>query len=394
MKKIILIMASLVLLAMPAYAAKTVGSINQKAGVHLYAGQDWQVVERKSISEATTSVTFSSLLGDADIEYRAIIYLVSGTTGSNPYIKMRLNNDSGSNYGYQYIQASSVSLSTIRGVDTGIWVGYCASGATVSFSDVLIFSKTGYVRPVLVSVSENISGATIGETYISANSWNNANDNLINIVFTSQRTNGIGAGTDIILMARRMAGSEAPTGRKYPSINVKGKVNAGVFQLVERQSVSVSTTSCTFLNLNGNTDIIYLVKCRMFGGSASSCYYYLRLNNSSADYGVQFMDGGNTTKEANRHTTETAMTLNLYKTSIDNVTHSETLIYAKSGNVRAGMTLSSINNSSTNVGYIMFQGHSWNNVNHNVTSIVITSSETNGIGVGSVIEVWALRLGN
>ena len=47
--------------------------------------------------------------------------------------------------------------------------------------------------------------------------------------------------------------------------------------------------------------------------------------------------------------------------------------------------------TSTTVTGIYDYGQVWNNVADEITSLVFLSDQTNGIGIGSVIELWCRR---
>ena len=66
----------------------------------------------------------------------------------------------------------------------------------------------------------------------------------------------------------------------------------------------------------------------------------------------------------------------------------EALIYAKSGYTRTVLHSSIYYASGTTVTGLEVRGSSWNNTADNITSIVIGASTTNGLGVGTSIELW------
>jgi hypothetical protein len=57
----------------------------------------YELVEKKTISSATTSVTFSNLDGDTDGIY-VLLFTVYQSTGSDGTLRIRVNSDTGTNY--------------------------------------------------------------------------------------------------------------------------------------------------------------------------------------------------------------------------------------------------------------------------------------------------------
>jgi hypothetical protein len=66
-------------------------------------------------------------------------------------------------------------------------------------------------------------------------------------------------------------------------------------------------------------------------------------------------------------------------------------LYAKSGYVRTALIDGCNNVATTTVADIWMLGGSWNNTADNITQLDIVSSQANGLGIGTVIELWAFR---
>jgi hypothetical protein len=121
----------------------------------------------------------------------------SGDTGA---AWVRPNNDSGAtNYGYQYLSGNSTSVSSARGTTSGI--STTSAGNTMySNCSTLIFAKSGFIRPVILCKSTDISGTTITATTVIGQSWNNTADNITSIVIQAS-TNNFAAGSQFDLYA-------------------------------------------------------------------------------------------------------------------------------------------------------------------------------------------------
>jgi len=344
---------------------------------------------------ARTVYVFSGLDGDVDEEYRLISRVVSeNASGSNNWL--RLNNDSGTNYGYQNISGADSTASAARntGYNQGFSLGSAASVGSLCFSEKIIYAKSGYVRTALTKVSATISTTTITSIQLRGESWNNTADNVTSMVAYADGINGFGVGTHLHLFKRTMTGLEASTGMKTGTLDVRGQLKAGVFQLVERYEVTDSAaTSKTFSGLAGNTDEVYLIKARFVSGAANA-NFGVRINNDSTAgiYGNQKLTGNNATVAAARDTSEAWMWLtNTADNDANELAIAEMLLYAKSGYVRACLVVSAEKISTTTVTQVNLYGQSYNETATEITSLVVLSDQADGLGVGTVTELYTLR---
>ena len=150
-----------------------------------------------------------------------------------------------------------------------------------------------------------------------------------------------------------------------------------------------AATSLSITGLDGNTDEEYKLICRFISG-ASSDNFYLRFNNDTGtNYGYQDLFGANASVGAQRFA-DAALWLGYYtqSTGLNYLLHSESLLYVKSGYVRTGITKATGTINGTTVYGVNISGQVWNNTADNITSLVIFADQTNGLGVGTVIELW------
>ena len=160
----------------------------------------WQKVYSTTLEAAATSVTISGLDGNTDVMYRVV---VRKTFGSDSRGDVRLNNDSGSNYGYQEITGAGSSIAASRST-TFSGILNAAGGATsfsgyIGMSETIIYAKSGYVRTALCSTSRDISGTTVNNIMLVGCSWSNTTDNITNLVCNASVADGLGIGTYIYL---------------------------------------------------------------------------------------------------------------------------------------------------------------------------------------------------
>ena len=80
--------------------------------------------------------------------------------------------------------------------------------------------------------------------------------------------------------------------------------------------------------------------------------------------------------------------------SANNLAFGKALIYAKSGYIRTAILEENLEVTGTTVTRMVLAGQSLNNTTDNITSLVVSAAETNGLGVGTVMELWALKLGS
>jgi len=156
----------------------------------------------KGIARWTANFTpptraYNELDGDRDVLYRMLVRGVSA--GTTVVYKLRHNQDSGSNYGYQYLRGTSTAVSASRSTGTetyGLYNG--SSSGELYMIDDLMYVKSGFVRPFLLIGADGITGTTIGTQALIADVWNNTTDKITRIQAGIQ-TNILGIGTHIEL---------------------------------------------------------------------------------------------------------------------------------------------------------------------------------------------------
>jgi hypothetical protein len=152
-----------------------------------------------------------------------------------------------------------------------------------------------------------------------------------------------------------------------------------------------ATTSITISSLDGDIDEEYMLIGQFVGGYNGSVNYLLRPNNDmGSNYGRQTLVGEGSVASAARQESSTIARIGTVW-ALNHLCLSDTLIYAKSGYIRTIISKKVEDASGTTVGLICIQGIVWNNTVDNITSLVIESEQTNGIGVGTHIELYKKR---
>lgn len=139
-----------------------------------------------------TSLSFSNLDGNTDCFYRIVNRVVAN---ANTGVNIRLNGDTGNNYGNQIMDGYSSNTEAQRATgQTSLSMGSASASGNTSFSEVLLFAKSGKVRTWLNDIVADVSGTTIYQRIISGSVWNNTADNITSIdIFGT--TNGLGVGS-------------------------------------------------------------------------------------------------------------------------------------------------------------------------------------------------------
>lgn len=351
-------------------------------------GNEWQTIyDSGSLVADASTITISNLDGDLDKEYRLILYGVNN--GGNTASFFRFNSDSGSNYGYQRIYGAGAGTAADRNTAvTAIMFGNSNTTGQVWFCEAIIYAKSGYARTVITKEVRDISGTTVGPIMVYGQVWNNTSSNITSITINSLNANTFGVGTRAILLRR--ADRDASTIGKMGRVNTYGKVK-GCFQRIYENTLSAAATTLDIPSLEGNTDIVYGLICRFKNDYNGSSNYFIRPNNDTgANYGRQGMYGINTSAGAYQATGETELFITACDT-MSSLAQSNTLIFAKSNYLRTFITQEEQTASGNTIGALALVGGVWNNTSSNIVSLRLYANQTNGLGVGTHIELWAYR---
>lgn len=160
----------------------------------------WVKAYETTLGTATTSLTISGLAGDIDKEYKLEARIINGYAGEI-VCYIRPNNDTDANYGRQYLLAYSTTVAGNRDVLNGIRMGGAESGQEC-LSSTILYAKSGYVRTSLTNESYKIATTSVGNILLMGHAWSNTADEITSLVILANRTNGLGAGTQITLWKR------------------------------------------------------------------------------------------------------------------------------------------------------------------------------------------------
>lgn len=165
-------------------------------------------------------------------------------------------------------------------------------------------------------------------------------------------------------------------------------INLLGWRKVKTIEVTAATSSITIDGLDGNKDVMYKIITRIRNISGVGMTYILRPNNdTSANYGFQFVAGESTLVSAGRSTAFIGLWIGYAEHT--QLSFGESLLFAKSGYERICLTNAADRISGTAITRAIYIPSVWNNTTANITSIVITGTEVNGLGPGSYIEIFA-----
>lgn len=172
--------------------------IGAKNVLGTFSADCWEVIYDSEITADTTSVTISSLNGDVDDYYLLSARFVNPLAGASD-ISVKINNDGGANYGYQYLRARATTIDAASGSTTKAYIGAGVNQTDISYAKLVLYAKTDFERPFMNDRAADISGSTAANFTIFGNSYKNSSTNLTNLVIASDQANGVGSGTNFIL---------------------------------------------------------------------------------------------------------------------------------------------------------------------------------------------------
>jgi hypothetical protein len=177
---------------------------------------------------------------------------------------------------------------------------------------------------------------------------------------------------------------------RFAKVNTQGDIAGDCWEKIYSTILTEAATSLTISSLAGNTDKEYKLITRVVNGYNGACNIGIKPNNdgTAANYGIQGLYGGSTTAGAYRLTSFTSFIEIANFGALNQIDMSSVILYAKSGYVRTALIKLASQISTTTVNYIYQHGQSWNNTTDEITSLVIASDQTNGLGIGTVIELW------
>jgi hypothetical protein len=161
-----------------------------------------QLVHEKQFEANATDYDVTNLDGDVDMEYFIIVKIVNQSGGAANY-SIRLNNDSGTNYGFNEIHGSGGSAGSSEGTgQTALGIGKSSNDGRRSFFQGWMYAKSGDLRYLSGVHTRDINGDDIDEVRTEVGTWVNTTDKITSLRFHSDAANGLGIGTRIEVWTR------------------------------------------------------------------------------------------------------------------------------------------------------------------------------------------------
>ena len=162
-------------------------------------GNLWALESRVVLTATAASIEFAGLSGDTAEEYMIISQIVTDVTIGMCYLIF--NQDTGTTFGGQYLHSFLVHDRSQNGI--GVPFVYNFTLGAVSFSRMIVSSKSGTERTVIGTVYNDCSGKDIRWTNMRCAIWENTTDELTSFKFldTAGILNFV-AGTTISIWKR------------------------------------------------------------------------------------------------------------------------------------------------------------------------------------------------
>ena len=276
--------------------------------------------------------------------------------------------------------ANTVTVGTTGDTDgmLGVVVG---NAGTTGSAQIAVHGQAGCVfdgTPSTVGDFVTISTTTAGDCHDSGTTRS-----------TTAQTIGLVLNTTAI------------SGSVYPivvNLNGAGSGGAGssggtVWQMIASTDIASAVTSYTFSGLSGDTDGEYQIVARIVAGASGGINYTVNPNAdiTTTDYGYQDVYGSGSSAGGQQATSYSGLDMG-WTAGTGQLSTSTSFLYAKSGQTRIMLNLigsSTGGTTTTSDTYLITS--SWNNTASVITSLEILASTTNGLGVGTHLELWARR---
>lgn len=184
-------------------------------------------------------------------------------------------------------------------------------------------------------------------------------------------------------------------GFKFPDGTVQATAATGVTQTawvrIYRNELTANTTSFTVSDLDGDADAEYKIIYRFVQPGSTSQDFSMRFNgDSGSNYGHSGLWGDDASQVGTWDDTNQSAAFLTETQGSGEIGHGQVVLQAKSGKARTYIGQTATTASGRTWLFESVQG-SWSNTASNLTSITFLASGSNGMGSGSVVEVWAPR---
>lgn len=178
----------------------------------------------------------------------------------------------------------------------------------------------------------------------------------------------------------------------FGGISGPGAAGGGEWALVERKELAADATTVTFSGLNANADGVYQLIFHINNNTSPtvSAIYTIRPNGVTADQEFEQITGSAGTVGAS---TGSVMRIGVAGAN-DRFSRGSAMLYLDTGpdadQVRLGSVVGCDEDGSdpSDSTILRFLASIWNDSTGNVTSLVVVSDQTNGLGDGTVLALF------
>lgn len=163
-----------------------------------------KVFETTITGSAANSVDITGLNGDTDDKYLILAFIKNDDTSDVNSYRLQFNNDTGNNYGYQYLHArGSSELGSRRTEVSAILSGTSGDADNddrLCMARMLVHARSETNRIVQVQSLGRAGDGTAMDRYsIITGVWDNNTDELTSMKLIADNNNGYGVGTHVVV---------------------------------------------------------------------------------------------------------------------------------------------------------------------------------------------------
>lgn len=162
-------------------------------------GTVWKQIHRTELSGAAASISISGLVGNTHGIYQVYLKHIRDAADGNGML--RLNGDSGANYGDQFVRGQNVTASAARTTNRTGLIGSSVNAASPNAADLwVVFAKSGQIRQVLAIQGGLGVTTTPDSAFTFYQLWNNSADEITSMTVLGTVGN-LGVGTIVEVYA-------------------------------------------------------------------------------------------------------------------------------------------------------------------------------------------------
>lgn len=165
--------------------------------------------------------------------------------------------------------------------------------------------------------------------------------------------------------------------------------SAGQLELIENKEFAAHVTSYTFSGLNGDTDEMWFFMYRLVKDASGAQTTYFRPNGTTTNQRCRWFYTGSGGFVSNNLDTAGGLVLSPNGGAANETDSGYGYIHCKKDYLRSA-SYHAIESNTTDL-FVVSYGWRWNETSTNITSMVLISTATNGIGAGSYLRLYRVK---